>query len=97
MPAPAGLNTVDLLKVASSSLNIGPHVAMRIAEQLYTAGLLSYPRTESSAYPASFEFRAILKEHSRHPIWGDYSAALLSHGYTEPKVPSTPLKVVKED
>lgn len=80
---------MDLLKFASSSLNIGPHVAMRIAEQLYTAGLLSYPRTESSAYPASFEFRVILKEHLRHPVWGDYSAALLSNGYTEPKVISS--------
>jgi DNA topoisomerase-3 len=82
----AGLNTVELLKTASSSLSIGPHVAMRIAEQLYTAGLLSYPRTESSAYPATFEFRVILKEHTRHPIWGEYSAALLSNGYIEPKV-----------
>ena len=70
---------------------------MRIAEQLYTAGLLSYPRTESSAYPASFEFRAVLKEHLRHPIWGDYSAALLSHGHTDPQVPSPKLEVVGRD
>lgn len=34
--APAGLNTVDLLKVASSALNIGPQHAMQVAERLYT-------------------------------------------------------------
>lgn len=81
-----GLNTVELLKIVSSSLNIGPHVAMNIAERLYTAGLLSYPRTESSAYPKSFDFRAILKEHTRHPVWGEYAGALLSNGFSEPKV-----------
>lgn len=35
-PRPAGLNTVEMLKVASSSLNIGPAHAMQIAERLYT-------------------------------------------------------------
>lgn len=82
----AGLNTVELLKIASSSLNIGPHVAMNIAERLYTAGLLSYPRTESSAYPKSFDFRAVLRDHGRNAIWGEYASALLAHGFSEPKV-----------
>ena len=77
---------MELLKIASSALNIGPHVAMNIAERLYTAGLISYPRTESSAYASSFDFRAVLKEHRSHPVWGDYSSTLLSHGFAEPKV-----------
>ena len=45
----------------------------------------SYPRTESSAYPASFEFRKTLQDHARHPVWGDYAAALLSAGFSAPK------------
>lgn len=72
--------------MASSALGIGPHTAMNIAERLYTAGLLSYPRTESSAYPKGFDFRTILKDHSRHPVWGEYSAAILSIGFSESKV-----------
>ena len=35
-PAPVGMNTVELLRVASSSLGLSPHRCMRIAEQLCT-------------------------------------------------------------
>ena len=34
----AGLNTVDMLKVASSALGMGPQHAMQTAERLYTSG-----------------------------------------------------------
>ncbi len=124
---PTGLNTVELLKVASSALGLGPHTTMQvrcerrqwhcayclwvivsvggqllsaqvavawkvclqttpvpdavhghfavnrpsggffvdsvllllvqIAERLYTSGYLSYPRTESSAYPPNFDLQ----------------------------------------
>lgn len=105
-PRPAGLNTVELLKVASSALNIGPAQAMqvggegagreflqtslcssaraharlltpplraaararacmhntldcKVAERLYTSGVISYPRTESSAYPQNFDIAGV--------------------------------------
>ena len=35
---PQALNTVNLLKICSSSFRIGPHQAMQIAERLYTQG-----------------------------------------------------------
>ncbi|KAL5713704.1 DNA topoisomerase [Ranunculus cassubicifolius] len=39
---PAGLNTVNLLKVASSALGFGPQVAMQLAERLYTQGFIRF-------------------------------------------------------
>jgi hypothetical protein len=44
----AGLNTVEMLKIASSGLGMAPAQAMRIAESLYISGYLSYPRTGES-------------------------------------------------
>ena len=82
---PGALNTVELLKIASKVLGMGPHHAMQIAERLYTSGYISYPRTESTMYPASFDLHGPLRDQRNNSMWGDHVNTLLSQGLTRPK------------
>jgi DNA topoisomerase-3 len=82
---PQPMNTVELLKLASKNLGIGPHAAMRAAENLYLSGYLSYPRTESTSYPSSFNIREALQIQRGHPEFGGYVGELLSAGYAAPR------------
>lgn len=76
---PVGLNTVQLLKAASTGMGMSPVVAMKAAEHLYTSGYISYPRTESTRYPESFDVREALVEQSWHPNWGKTANYILQH------------------
>ena len=58
---PRALNTVDMLKMASSRLGLGPADAMHFAEQLYLKGLMSYPRTETNKYPENFDLQGTVQ------------------------------------
>jgi len=75
--SPVGLNTVSLLSAGSKSMGLSPKQVMNVAEKLYSAGYLSYPRTETTAYPKDFDVRAMLREHASHPEWGRTASHLL--------------------
>ncbi|KAL3315335.1 DNA topoisomerase 3-beta-1 [Cichlidogyrus casuarinus] len=80
MPRPQGLNTVEMLRVASASLGIGPHQCMSIAERLYISGYINYPRTETTAYPPSMDLKGLLKMQTAHPEWGEVATDVLRTG-----------------
>ena len=50
---PTPYNTTAFTTDASSRLGITPAAAMRIAEDLYMDGFISYPRTDNTVYPSS--------------------------------------------
>jgi DNA topoisomerase-3 len=103
-PRPPALNTVEMLRVASSGLGIGPQHAMQIAERLYTQGYISYPRTETNSYPENFDLKAVLRQQTSSPDWGHEASEILRVGIQRPKKghdagdhpPITPMKAATE-
>ena len=69
---PAPYNTTAFATDASSRLGIAPSRAMRIAEDLYMDGFISYPRTDNTVYPASLPLRELVSSLVRIP---EFSAA----------------------
>jgi DNA topoisomerase-1 len=57
---PAPLNTTAFTTDASSRLGITPAAAMRIAEDLYMDGFISYPRTDNTVYPPSLPTKQLI-------------------------------------
>jgi DNA topoisomerase-1 len=57
---PTPLNTTAFTTDASSRLGITPSRAMRIAEDLYMDGYISYPRTDNTVYPRSLNTKELI-------------------------------------
>ncbi len=57
---PTPYNTTAFATDASSRLGIAPSRAMRIAEDLYMDGFISYPRTDNTVYPPSLPLRELV-------------------------------------
>lgn len=69
---PTPYNTTAFATDASSRLGITPSRAMRIAEDLYMDGFISYPRTDNTVYPASLPLKELVTSLVKIP---DFSAA----------------------
>ena len=54
---PQGLNTATLLKISSLYLKNSPQTTMNLAQNLYMLGAITYPRTETTYYSPSTNFK----------------------------------------
>ncbi len=84
---PYPLATVELQKRASRWLRMSSDTCMRVAEKLYQAGYISYPRTETEKFPSDFDLRGHVQKQVGHPVWGGYAEGLLGPqgGFNEPR------------
>jgi DNA topoisomerase-1 len=69
---PTPYNTTAFTTDASSRLGITPSRAMRIAEELYMDGFISYPRTDNTVYPVSLPIAELVRSLANIP---DFAAA----------------------
>jgi DNA topoisomerase-3 len=60
----------ELEKSASRKLKINAKETMKIAEKLYTAGYISYPRTETNIFPKDFDLTSLIEKQTGDQNWG---------------------------
>ncbi|WP_247007365.1 DNA topoisomerase I [Halorientalis litorea] len=80
---PAPFNTTQFIS-AASSLGYSAQRAMSIAEELYTAGYVTYPRTDNTVYPEDLDPDELLDDFVSHPTFGDDAESLLALESIEP-------------
>eukprot|EP00268_Persea_americana_P023586 TRINITY_DN23151_c0_g1_i5.p1 TRINITY_DN23151_c0_g1~~TRINITY_DN23151_c0_g1_i5.p1 ORF type:complete len:712 (+),score=128.06 TRINITY_DN23151_c0_g1_i5:130-2265(+) len=74
---PYPLSTIELQKRASRYFRMSSEHTMKVAEELYQAGFISYPRTETDGFSVNTDLHAIVREQQGHPLWGSYAQQLL--------------------
>ncbi|MFB6119132.1 DNA topoisomerase I, partial [Halosegnis sp.] len=79
---PAPFNTTQFIR-AAGSLGHSAQRAMSIAEELYTAGWITYPRTDNTVYPEDLDPEALLATFADTGAFGEDAASLLE-GDVEP-------------
>ena len=73
---PTPFNTTAFIR-AASSLGYSAQRAMSLAEDLYTAGYVTYPRTDNTVYPNDLEPEELIEELSAASTFGQDAASLL--------------------
>ncbi len=80
--APSPFDTTTFI-VAAARLGFSAANAMRIAEDLYMNGFISYPRTDNTVYPASLDLTGILNTLKASPFRKDVEWTI-AHRRAEP-------------
>jgi len=81
---PDPFNTTAFLR-AATALGFGAAKAMSVAEDLYTSGWISYPRTDNTVYPPSLVLKDILQKFAEPRSFVAAEAqALLAKGELKP-------------
>lgn len=75
--APFPFDLTSLQVEAYRCFRISPKETLEIAQELYTAGFISYPRTSSQQLPASIGYAKVLKDLGRQNTYSEFAKILL--------------------
>ena len=82
---PLPLTTVELQKMATRFLHMNSQQAMKIAEDLYNKGFISYPRTETDRFDRGMNLKALVEKQVQDQRWGQFARDLINGGYNQPR------------
>jgi DNA topoisomerase-3 len=58
---------------------------MKVAEDLYTKGWISYPRTETDQFDRGMDLRALVARQTQDTSWGPFAQHLMNGGFNQPR------------
>jgi DNA topoisomerase-1 len=79
---PIPFSTTEFIR-AAASIGFSAANAMRVAENLYVNGWISYPRTDNTVYPASLNLREVVSQFTGGEF-AKYAERLLAQGSLKP-------------
>lgn len=82
---PLPLTTVELQKCCSRYFRMLAKAALDAAELLYTAGFISYPRTETDRFLNEIDLKSYISKQTQSAQWGSQATSLLEGGYKLPR------------
>jgi DNA topoisomerase-3 len=82
---PLPLTTVELQKNGSRFLRMTSQEVMKVAEDLYTKGWISYPRTETDQFDKGMDLRALVARQTQDNAWGPFAQQLMNGGFKQPR------------
>jgi DNA topoisomerase-1 len=103
---PTPLNTSKALVLLTRRLKISANAAMNAMNALYLNKIISYPRTDSDKYQASFNHTQYLDKFKFHLNYGTYTLKLLTKKRVKPTIgkvnagdhpPITPLESLEQN
>ena len=80
---PTPFNTTQFIR-AAGALGFGAQDAMGVAEDLYMAGYITYPRTDNTVYPDEMDPEGILESLCGHPDLGEDAYSILDQDELSP-------------
>lgn len=72
-------------KSASKKLRMNAKEAMKVAEKLYTKGLISYPRTETNIFPKELNLTNLVEMQRQDHNWGLFATRIMNEGGPNPR------------
>ena len=69
----------------SRFLRMNSQAIMKVAEELYQKGFISYPRTETDQFPPDFGLRTLIERQVQDGRWGSYAQGLMDGGFRTPR------------
>ena len=82
-PFPFDLTSMEI--EAYRAFGFKPSMTLSLAQDLYEAALISYPRTSSQKLPAKLNLKKIISEIGKNPVYSDLSGKLVSKNRAVPR------------